>query len=335
MPINKNSKERINLLLSMMKANEYPNHTRIVKKMRLMDIAGAYNISAKTIQRDILYLKTEFNAPIQYDHEHKGYYMTNPYWEQYVPFLAEEEMDAAIIGARLAETIMSPSRVRRQIREGTDNLWSRNNGSGDDFMVLSSLVAQGNNGKIIPEIFQTVFEAWQKHLRLQLKYKRVTDGHILDMTVEPHVLALHDNVWYTKAKLIKTGEIRPENDAWRVLALHRIQRAVPGTIHFVVNREIVEEVNAGFLFDLPRLPKVKLRISGSAANYGLEYLPIAERTQNPDDSLTVTLYDIEEYRVLNYVLCSGGAAIVIAPESLKQRTLDMAKNYVRQQEETK
>src|SRR5574344_1511098 len=137
MPVNKKSRDRINCLLRLMKENRYPNHTTLVKEMRKLDLAGAYDVSPKTVQRDVAYLKLEYHAPIQYDAARKGYFLTNPYWEKYVPFLEEDEMDAAIIGARLAETILPPSRIRESVRVGTDALWSRNNGSSDEFMVLS------------------------------------------------------------------------------------------------------------------------------------------------------------------------------------------------------
>ncbi len=335
MPVNKKSRDRINCLLRLMKENRYPNHTLMVKEMQKLDLAGAYQISAKTIQRDIVYLKSEFNAPIEYSPEYRGYYLTNPYWEKYVPFLEEHEMDSAIIGARLAETILPPSRIGDEIRKGTDALWSRNNGSSDDFMLLGSLVAHGSRAKIEPEIFQTVFEAWQNHQCLRTRYRRVGDGHILDMTIEPHVLTLFDNVWYLKARLLRTGEFPNEKMPFLVFALHRFRGALPLSGIFEPDRKVIEEVNAGYLFDLPRLPEVKLQVRGSAANYGMEYLPIANTEQNADDSLTLTLQGIEEFRVLNYVLTSGGDAVILSPESLKQKALDMAKNVIRNQENPK
>ena len=96
MPTNKKSRDRIACLLRLMKENRYPNHTILEKEMRKFDMAGAYTISRKTVQRDVAWLKENYDAPIQYDPSQKGYYLANPYWEKYVPFLEEEEMDAAI-----------------------------------------------------------------------------------------------------------------------------------------------------------------------------------------------------------------------------------------------
>ena len=73
MPQNKLAMPRIMRLISMMKENRFPNHARLVAEMKKLDPAGTYQISQKTVQRDILYLKNEFKAPIRYDNEKRGY----------------------------------------------------------------------------------------------------------------------------------------------------------------------------------------------------------------------------------------------------------------------
>jgi hypothetical protein len=187
MPINKKFRERVNCLLRLLKENRYPNHTIMINEMKKLDAAGTFKISRKTIQRDVAYLKEELRAPIDYDPVNRGYYLTNPYWEGYIPFLEEHEIDAAIIGAHLAETILPPSRLQEDIRKGTDALWSRNNGTADDFMVLSALVSNGSCAKVNPEIFQTVFEAWREQYLLHIKYLPINED---DYAVGEDILAV-------------------------------------------------------------------------------------------------------------------------------------------------
>ena len=334
MPTNKKSRDRIACLLRLMKENRYPNHTILEKEMRKSDMAGAYTISRKTVQRDVAWLKENYDAPIQYDPSQKGYYLANPYWEKYVPFLEEEEMDAAILGARLAETIFPPSRIRNEIRKGTDALWSRNNGSGDDFMLLAALVSNGSPAKINPEIFQTVFEAWRQHSRLQIRYCRVRDGHVSELLIEPHVLTLFDNVWYIRAKLLRSGEKRLENPEFLNFALARILGAILSEGHFEPDRKEIDRVNSGHLFDIPHIAEVKLKVSKQALRYAAEYMPVADCRQNPDGTCTLTLKDIEAYRVSHFILMSGGDAVILSPVELIRNTLDMAEKYIARQHET-
>ena len=334
MPTNKKSRDRIACLLRLMKENRYPNHTMLEKEMRKFDLAGAYTISRKTVQRDVAWLKETYGAPIRYDASLKGYYLTNPYWEKYVPFLEEEEMDAAILGARLAETIFPPSRIRSEIRKGADALWSRNNGSGDDFMLLSALVSNGSPVKVDPEIFQALFDAWSRHFCLQIRYRRIRDGHISDLLIEPHVLTLFDNVWYIRAKLLRSGERRLENPEFLNFALARIQGAILSEGHFEPDRKEIDRVNSGHLFDIPHISEVRLKVSKQALRYAEEYMPVADCRQNPDGTCTLTLKDIEAYRVSHFILMNGGDAVILSPVELIRNTLDMAEKYIARQHET-
>jgi predicted DNA-binding transcriptional regulator YafY len=330
LPINKKSQIRINCLLRLMKENRYPNYPILLKEMCRLDEAGAYRISQKTIQRDVAYLKNEFKAPIKYDAERKGYYLTNIEWTN-MPVVEEAEMNAAILGAHLAETILPPSQLNRNIRQSVDTLLNENYGDMDEAMILRSLVTNGSRVKINEAIFQTVFDAWMQHHSLQIRYRRVDDGRILDLHVEPHVLTLYDNVWYIKARLLKTGDLNHETSPFLVLALHRIIGALPQIGSFEPDIKIIDEVNAGNLFDLPRLTEVKLRVTGSAIGYGTESLPITEQEQQTDGSIILTLQGIEEYRILNFVLTSGGNATIISPTSLAKDAIKMANNFIKNQ----
>ena len=243
-------------------------------------------------------------------------------------------LDAAILGARLAETIFPPSRIRNEIRKGTDALWSRNNGSGDDFMLLAALVSNGSPAKINPEIFQTVFEAWRQHSRLQIRYCRVRDGHVSELLIEPHVLTLFDNVWYIRAKLLRSGEKRLENPEFLNFALARILGAILSEGHFEPDRKEIDRVNSGHLFDIPHIAEVKLKVSKQALRYAAEYMPVADCRQNPDGTCTLTLKDIEAYRVSHFILMSGGDAVILSPVELIRNTLDMAEKYIARQHET-
>ena len=72
MAITKYNLRRLKRLLSMLKENSYPNYPRFLAEMKRQDIAGAYNLSARTLQRDVAFLRSEYGAPIEYDSERRG-----------------------------------------------------------------------------------------------------------------------------------------------------------------------------------------------------------------------------------------------------------------------
>ena len=331
MPINKKFRERVNCLLRLIKENRYPNHTIMIREMKKLDVASSYNISRKTIQRDVAYLKEELHAPIEYDPVNRGYYLTNPYWEGYIPFLEEHEIDAAIFGAHLAETILPPSRLQEDIRKGTDALWSRNNGTADDFMVLSALVSNGSCAKVDPEIFQTVFEAWREQAHLHIKYMPVNGNTVSEMKLDPHVLTLFDNVWYIRAKVRQVGEVQVSSPEFKTFALHRIKGAMKLAGHFELDRQEVEKVQNGQLYELEKISNVKLKLTGKAAKYGQEYLPVASIEKGNDDSIILALKEVEEFRILNFIMTSMGEAVVLSPPELQQKILDAAEKIKKNQ----
>lgn len=106
---------RVRHLLAMLKENRYPNFPRFMAEMKRLDPAGAYKLSARTLLRDIEFLKSQYGAPIQYDCSQRGYYLSVPEWNIDIPVLEDSEMRAAVLGARLAENIM-PAPVRQIVR---------------------------------------------------------------------------------------------------------------------------------------------------------------------------------------------------------------------------
>jgi predicted DNA-binding transcriptional regulator YafY len=73
---------------------EYPN---------CLTFCEEWEVSQKTVQRDIDYLRDMLGAPIEYDRDRKGFYYTNQNW--FLPSLSMSEGDllAVLIGARALE----------------------------------------------------------------------------------------------------------------------------------------------------------------------------------------------------------------------------------------
>ena len=327
MPEEKQQRERINCLLRLMKENRYPNYGMVLHEMQKTDTA--VHFVNKTIQRDVEYLKASFKAPIEYDPSHRGYYLLNPNWNGFAPLLDEEEMEAAAIGAHLAETILPPSKIQSRIRQGTDALWAQNGTSDDQsYTVLQALVAKGSPAKVNPEVFQIVFEQWRSQHDVTITYLRVKGGKPQVITIEPHVLTLYDNIWYVRGRAVK-GRRNPKHGDFLTFALHRIQEAKRDEHLFEPDYMEIARVNSGQLFDFPRIKGVRLKIKGHAKRFGLELLPLEMVEEQSEDMAIITLEEIEEYRVLNFVLTSNGDATILAPASLKEKARIAAENVIK------
>jgi len=327
MPEEKQQRERINCLLRLMKENSYPNYKLVLREMQMAD--PAVHFVNKTIQRDVEYLKVSYKAPIEYDSSRRGYYLTNPNWNGFDSLLDEEEMEAAAIGAHLAEAIFPPSEIQSRIRQGTDALWTKNATSDDQaYAILQALVASGSAVKVNPTIFQTVFEQWRSQHNVTITYQNARADSPRTFTIEPHVMALYNNIWYVHGRLVHDNR-DPQKGHFMNFALHRIQESKRDGRLFEPDYLEIAKVNKGQLFNFPLLQNVRLRIKGLAKTYAADRLPLAKVEEEPDGSAVVTLEEVEEYRVLYFVLTLNGEADILEPTSLKEKARAAAENVIK------
>ena len=93
----------------------------------------------KTILRDMKVLKEEFHCPLAFDRARNGCYLRHHGWDFIAPALLDEnEMLAAVIGARIAEEIF-PVPLKNRIRNAVDYLLQNNNPDFLDTADMESL----------------------------------------------------------------------------------------------------------------------------------------------------------------------------------------------------
>lgn len=300
----------------MLKENRYPNHPRLVEEMRHLDIAGAYSITQKTIQRDVLFLKSDYNAPIEYDFARRGYYLTDPTWNLDVPVLKKDEMEAAILSTRLAEMIL-PNPIGSNVRQAIDSLVATSDiPCVNEKTALLGLIASGSKVQIKPEIFEVVFNSWRVRHLLLLTYTRATDNITADLLVEPHILAFHEGFWYLKVRLLKTNRVAYETKDIVTLAVHRIVHITELPQSFATDHAIIQDSKNGKIFDFPMVHNVHLRLRRKGILFGTEAFVYSSIKKRNDKSIDILIPEIEEYKVLNFVLMWPGEAKIIAPQFL-------------------
>lgn len=82
------------LILDMTRQGNYPNSTTFMKHLKkLTSFTGtcAVRVSKRTILRDISDLREMFNAPIEYDQDRNGYYLSDPDWELMKDYLGNRK----------------------------------------------------------------------------------------------------------------------------------------------------------------------------------------------------------------------------------------------------
>lgn len=319
MPKNKLAIPRLMHFIAMLKENRYPNHPRLVEEMRRLDIAGAYSITQKTIQRDVVFLKNDYGAPIKYDFVRRGYYLTDSSWNLDVPVLKHEEMKAAILSTRLAEMIL-PNPVGSNVRQAIDSLVATSGMScTDDRTALLTLVATGSKVPIKPEIFEIVFNAWRVRQVLLLTYTRAMDNVTAELVVEPHILAFNEGYWYIKVRLLKTNKLFYGDKDIVTLAVHRISHITKFPQFFTTDDSLTKNAKNCKIFDFPMVDNVRLRLRRRGITYGKEAFIYSSLETRKDGSVDILIPEIEEYKVINFCLTWPGEVKILSPVYLIQK----------------
>ena len=320
MPVSKKQMRRLIMFVSELKQNKYPNTKNFAEKLRKLDIYENQNISctAKTIQRDLKVLKDEYNAPIEYNTEYRGYYLLHHGWTFQCPVFEEQDMVAAILGSRLAEEIF-PDPLKRKIRQSTENMLTENNPEFLDTATIDALIiASGLKVNINSDVFKEVFKAWQIHKAVDIAY-RSASGKITERIIEPHVLVFQDASWFIKAHCLLRNELR-------TFALHRIKTAEITEGTFEVDFKIIKLVRDGMLFDYHKIKNIKILCDKSLTSQVMDKTLHSHQKieQQPDGRFIVTIPDATEYSIISWVLSQAGHASLIAPKSIKSQISKIA-----------
>jgi len=322
MPVNKKQLLRLIRFVAEMRRNAYPNATTFARKLREMDLNENLNIacSERTVMRDLDTLRREFGAPIVFSQEHNGYFLNNSFWEFKVPFMDDDMVMSAMLGAQLAGKIM-PSPVRERIRDAVDNSIADNNSELlDQTYIETLLIASCGKTTIPPEIFGTVFQAWRERHVLHLIYQKGSTGEVSERDFEPHIVAYHKGNWYVKG-------VNLADDKVIVLAIFRIQKAEITRYTFEIRKDILMQTEKEGLFDYPKIENIRVKCSEDIAYYLYEQCKAKKLgiTPQEDGSLVVILPPSPEQEAIRWILGEGGNVEVLEPQWLREKICTLAK----------
>ncbi|MCP4177933.1 MAG: WYL domain-containing protein [bacterium] len=314
MNITTRSKQLIRLVrfTAELKENRYPNAKSFSKKLTEMQFDSGYSLSCseKTIYRDIELLKNRFDAPIKFSHENNGYYLVHHGWNFSPPPVSDEELLAAVFGAKIAEDIM-PEPLRSEIRNAVDMQLAGNNPDFLDTTALETFItASGIEVEIKPKVFKVIFTAWEYHNSVNIEYKTI-DGSTSKRFIDPHIITYYEGAWYVKSYCHLRNEIR-------VFAIHRIINAELSDKEFELDESIAHENIKGHPFNFKTINDIEIWCSNEIAGYVIERSKSQNQKikVNEDGSVNVYIKSASPREILEWVLSEGGCAKIIKPQIL-------------------
>ena len=305
--------ERIQRLLAIVaavKTDTYPSAP---------GLAAAWDVSTKTIKRDIQLLRERLDAPIYYDERSHGYFLEDRSWRFPVASLQGEELFAALFSEALSAGAL-PESMRQSLETAMSLQLAAADPTGvDDTLLRAVVYATGAQPGVDDTLFDTVCFAWRHTQSLSVLYDRADHSPPVRRTVDVHALFLADGAWYARVFC----HLR---QAVRSLALHRLRNVRLVENRFTRSEEILREVRSGRIFDYEVVNDVVAECDPQKAAV------IAEREwftgqrleQWEDGRLLLRYPGVPKTPFLWWVLSYAGHIRVRKPETFRREIRDAA-----------
>jgi predicted DNA-binding transcriptional regulator YafY len=314
----KRSKTQAERLLDLdrrLKNNEYPNCT---------SFAVDWEISTKTAQRDIDFLRDRMGAPIEYDALHRGYYYTEPTFMLPAVQMNEGELAALLMGSKMLEAFQGTPMAEKlsavfdklsallpdNITIRPDELFTRFSFTAPPAMPVAS------------NVWKKVVQGLENQRMLEISYRNWRGE--MTYRVSPVHLANLQGDWYLFVQF--EGQ-----DNFRQIALSRIQNSkllskkskIEGV--FDPKKELADTFSKFAGENEPF--RVTVQFSPEVADSVLErqWHPKQEVKTLKDGRVEISFDAKGDIEIKRWVMAYGRYAKVKSPKWLKEQIMEEAK----------
>jgi predicted DNA-binding transcriptional regulator YafY len=299
---------RIMAIDQAMRAGEWPNATTLARSLE---------VNARTIRRDIQFLRDQLRAPVEFDARHNGYYYAEPTYRLPHFQMSEGELLALYLAERLLRSLEGTpfeSDLRGAIEKlGAmlpDGISVRLDERADLLAVLPAA-----RPRYDAEAFRTLTTAVVCRHRLEMVYWTAGRDETTRRTFDPYDLALVEDGWYAVGYCHLRREVR-------VFAVQRVRSVRPAGETFDRPADFrVEDYMQGS-FRAVRGDgdyRVVLRFAPAVAGRidEKQWHPSQTIEPQPDGGLILTLNLSSLIEIKRWVLSWGAKCEVVEPTELR------------------
>jgi predicted DNA-binding transcriptional regulator YafY len=306
------SLERIVVLDRAIRAGEYPNARTIADRLE---------VSHRTVQRDLVFLRDRLGAPLVFDPQRNGYFYHEPSYRLSFLTLTEGELVALFLAERVLQqyrgTPFGPDLARafRTITEGLTDRITIDLGHLD----ASHSFRTTAQAPFDPGIFRDLAAAVLGCRRVVLDYWTASRDERARREVDPYHLACVDGQWYVIGHCHLRGDVRMFAPG-RIQALEVTEETFDLPADFRIDEYLARSF-AVLRGGAGEVHRVRLRFTGEAVKY------VRERTWHPsqalepdaEDGLLVCLEVSHLREVERWALSWGADCEVLEPAELRER----------------
>jgi proteasome accessory factor B len=292
-------------------------------------IAHIFEVSSKSIQRDIDFMRDMLNAPIEYDASRKGYFYRESWAFDPSTFLDRQELEALVATKKvLAQYQGTP--YYKEISQAIDKLMQtlRVDSSGTTLFDIYSFENPAPACEIDQDDFFIIEQALRERKKVVMSYRSSSRQALTDRVVHPYRLHYDQGsgTWY----LIGYCEYRQEV---RTFAVCRIQHLILTDEPFIIPESFSIGAYLENTFQVTSGTE-SYTVSIAFTPYQSQWIrehrwhPTQKIREHEDGSLTLTLEVGALDAVKRWVMQYGAQAEVLEPAELR----DMIREEVREME---
>ncbi|MFO1485552.1 MAG: WYL domain-containing protein [Verrucomicrobiaceae bacterium] len=288
-------------------------------------LAAEIEVTPKTIQRDISFMRDQLGLPLEYHAIKHGYYYTQEVHEFPMLQLSRNDLVALFLARHALEPLRG-TRMERMLADSFSKITEACPGEvsiawhelDDAFSVKAAGVLAAD-----VTLFGDLLDAVRACREVTFDYHKLTSDKPERRTVRPHHIGQIEHGWYVIA-------FDPARNAMRTFALQRISNLQASKTKFTreAGFNARDHLGGGFgvwsyAGDQKRKHEVHVRFEGYAARVVAErqwHPTQAIRKLKPDGSVIefqADLSGLEE--ITRWILSWGSKAKVLGPPELKQR----------------
>jgi proteasome accessory factor B len=315
--------ERMMRLHAALKARHFPNCKKI---------AAELEVSAKTIQRDIDFMRYRLGLPIDYHPQEFGFFYTEPVTAFPNIEVSEGEVTALLVAQKArAQYKGTPFErpLQSAFRKLTDGLKDRVSFSWHDLEDAISFRSAGASGGDL-ELFETVSKGVLRCVELEFEYRKLKSAAYESRRVRPYHLGCLENQWYLFAEDLERRQLR-------TFALPRMRKVRLTTRGFrrPADFSIAQILSGSFgVYSSGKKQRIRIQFDAFAARLVAERKwHESQRVRESEDGsiiLELELGGLEE--IERWILSWGKHARVLAPAELANRICDEARAIAQQYE---
>jgi predicted DNA-binding transcriptional regulator YafY len=282
-------------------------------------IAERFEVTQKTAQRTIDFMRDRLRLPLDYSHEHHGWHYTEPTYGLPAIELTEGDLVAILLAERLARQYRGTA-IGRQVEEAFAKVLSAmTNTVSIDLAGLAEAYSfeAGATAELDPETFRRLGRAAVEQRRIVMTYYTAMRGEITRRRADPLHLRNYLGEWYLVAFDHLRGEVR-DFHAGRIHELEVSQERFDWPAGF----DLAAYLDSGFGMIRGREPvEVEIVFDEYQARWMRERGPLhptERREELADGELLVRMRVTALDGVKRFVMQYGSHARVIAPAELRQ-----------------